>query len=115
MAVVQCKRGAARDKGSSGSATPAIVPPEATAANAPAAVVGTEAAKLAEQVLEHVQAREQKVWALQLDVRDLRNQLDDRRHSTSAVQAQSLVVRIRHTFCDVHATCMPYGMVCGAF
>lgn len=98
MAVVQCKRGRTRDKSrdGSGTATPtatAATAPEAIAANAPAAVVGLEAAKLADQVLEHVQAREQRLWALQLDVRDLRHQLDDRRSAANSAQAQSLVVR----------------------
>jgi hypothetical protein len=92
MAVMQCKRGKARDKDGS-SCSPPLMPPESTAAHAPAAVVGLEAAKLADQVLEHVQEREQKVWALQLDARDLRSQLDDKRTSTSAAQAQCLVVR----------------------
>lgn len=92
LAIAQCKRGQARDKElpplDGDDAAPGALP-----ANAPAAVVGMQAAQLGEQLLECVHVREQKLWALQLDARDLRQRLEDRRGAAEAAQSHSLVVR----------------------
>jgi hypothetical protein len=93
MATVQCKRAKARDKeADSGSTTPSQR--GGVSANAPAAVVGLDLVQLSDQVLEYVQEREQKLWTLQLDVRDLKNQLEDKRTLDDTCQAQKLLVRM---------------------
>ena len=92
LAVTQCKRGQARNREHVPASEDTDLP-DAPAANAPAGVVGLQAVQLGEQLLEGVHLREQKLWSLQLDVRDLRNRLEDRRSAAEAAQAHSLVVR----------------------
>lgn len=87
MASEHCARAKARD----GSAETACADP--VASDAPAAALGGHLSQLAENVLESVQEREQKVWSLQLDARDLRGQIEATRSSESGAQARSLLVR----------------------
>lgn len=63
----------------------------------PTAIVGPELEKLADQVLAFAQEREQKLWTVQLDVRDLRNQLQKHEERAESASAQSLVVRPPNT------------------
>ena len=91
MAAAQCKRGKARDKDSSGTATPAHALD--LSSETPAAVLGMELEKLCDHVLACVQEREQKLWSLQLDVRDLRHQIEDKQGRADTASAQALAVR----------------------
>jgi hypothetical protein len=91
MAFEQCKRAKVRDK--EGDDKDVQAPQEAVTASAPAALLAFELTRLSEQMLDYVHEREQKVWSLQLDVRDLRTQVDDLHASERGVQVRSLLVR----------------------
>jgi hypothetical protein len=92
MAFEQCKRAKARDKEGDGDKD-TQTPHEPVTASAPAALLGSELTRLSERMLEYVHEREQKVWSLQLDVRDLRTQVDDLQASERGAQVRSLLVR----------------------
>lgn len=87
MASEHCARAKARD----GDAE--IASEDPSPSDAPTAP-GSQLAQLAEDILELVQEREQRVWSLQLDARDLRSQIESVRSSESGAQARSLLVRV---------------------
>jgi hypothetical protein len=95
MAVMQYKRAITRDKDvqsvlalDSCSAEPG--------AEAEPAALGAELVHLADLVLEYAAEREQRIWALQLDLRDLSTSLSDCHAKGQDRQLHSLLVR-NHT------------------
>jgi hypothetical protein len=108
MAVMQYKRACARDKDMQLPLEADLFTTAPGAEGEPNAL-GLELVQLAELVLEYASEREQRIWALQLDLRDLSTSLSDCHAKAEDRQLQSLLVctdrasslrKLPHTFCD---------------